>query len=456
MPIIRPRLNDYYSLPFTQEEVDFAIPFLDEDLPFYLDPFLLWGSPSQQDNALHTDMTNSFNYLGHLFTKGKEKDAIGLLIGMSECYEVGFGDSKKRVGVRIGEKMTHHILSLYNDIPQINKSGFIHFEEIQLLADNVSKDRVSDIACVLIKSFLIDYTIEQCEKFKIPLSEVQVDLFSNKQHKFIEEKVQLPQNPETKQSIILVPRRWLRYLPWINCEDYFDNYFKKKVLSKKDTVPDRVALLNYNRHNYGVVQNYIKIKERQQTDCKNDPLFEPIPILSTKRRLSEIKKLPTGKTENADRKYEDNVCSLVSSLVYPQLDFAKMQSRTVSGVLIRDLIFYNNRSFDFLKDIYDEYECFQIVMELKNVKTLDRMHINQLNRYMNNQFGRFGIIITRNKPPNKVFKNTVDLWSGQRKCIIILDDSDIELMCQVYESKQRLPVEVIKKKYVEFIRACPG
>ena len=64
MAIIRPRLNDYHNLPFLQEEVDFAIPFLDEDLPLYVDPFLLWKIHSQQDNALHTSVVNSFNQLG--------------------------------------------------------------------------------------------------------------------------------------------------------------------------------------------------------------------------------------------------------------------------------------------------------------------------------------------------------------------------------------------------------
>ena len=72
MALIRPRLNDYYNLLFTQEEVDFAIPFLDEDIPLYLDPFLLWKSPSQQDNALHTAITNSFNHLGYLTNKRNE------------------------------------------------------------------------------------------------------------------------------------------------------------------------------------------------------------------------------------------------------------------------------------------------------------------------------------------------------------------------------------------------
>jgi hypothetical protein len=83
--LVRPRLNDYYNLPFIQEEVDFAIPFLDEDVPLYVDPFLLWKSPSMQDNSLHTALTNSFNYLGQLFLKGKEKDATQYLIQSSEC-----------------------------------------------------------------------------------------------------------------------------------------------------------------------------------------------------------------------------------------------------------------------------------------------------------------------------------------------------------------------------------
>ena len=44
MALVRPRLNDYYGLPFTQEEADFAIPFLDDDIPLYVDPFFFFGS----------------------------------------------------------------------------------------------------------------------------------------------------------------------------------------------------------------------------------------------------------------------------------------------------------------------------------------------------------------------------------------------------------------------------
>ena len=65
--IIRPRLSDYYNIPLLQSEVDFAIPFMDEDIPLYVDPFLMWKSPSQMDNMLHDGVLNSFNNLGRMF-----------------------------------------------------------------------------------------------------------------------------------------------------------------------------------------------------------------------------------------------------------------------------------------------------------------------------------------------------------------------------------------------------
>jgi hypothetical protein len=44
-------------------------------------------------------------------------------------------------------------------------------------------------------------------------------------------------------------------------------------------------------------------------------------------------------------------------------------------------------------------------MELKNVKEVKQEHILQLNRYLKEQFGNFGIIISRNPVPKKVFRN---------------------------------------------------
>ena len=458
MKLIRPRVTDFHEIYKPQSELDFAIQFFDEDIPLYIDPFLLWKSPSQQDQALHTTIINSFNHLNFLLKKGKKNEAIVNLINLSECSEVGLGVSKSRKGLKIGEKQAAEILSLFENINEYSQFGFTNFEIIQLYIQGISKDRISDITCNFIKSFLIDYTIQQCEEYKIPMEGVILDhLYNSKTQTFDSNiKLRLPVNPKTHEPIIFTPKRWLRFSPWINFEDYFKSACPRDEIFNPNEPEEKVKILTYNRDNYGVVENYIRAKEKEIADCHNDPLFTQIPVISAKRKLNEILKLSTGKEDGSDWKYEDLCSELLASIFYPHLDFAQTQSRTDSRRHIRDLIFYNNRDIDFLDEIFTEYNNRQLIIEMKNVKAIDRDHINQLNRYLQNNLGNFGIFLTRNPLSRTMFQNTIDLWSSQRKCIIAITDEDLKLMVQVYESQQRAPIEVLKRKYIEFRRACPS
>lgn len=454
--IIRPRINDYYGIPLLQDDVDFAIPFLDKDIPLYVDPFLMWKSPSQMDNGLHACIVDSFNQLGYLVNHNREDEATDILVQASECDAAGLGNSKSRKGHRFGPQKANMILELFKSVPHIKENGFAHIETVQLLVDNIAKDRISDITCNLISSYLVDYTQQSCEQTKIPMNKVHFEsVYDIKKHIFKTEDTFLPINPESKTPIIFIPKRWLRFNHWISEDDYFSKYYTENV-DKGIFFKDRIRVLEYNRDHFDFVKGYIEKKERTQNDCKNDPLFAQIPLTSAKRKMSAIKKLPTGKENNADKDYERYTCQLLSSLLYPHLDFAEAQSRTDSGVLIRDLVFYNNQSIPFFKEIFEKYRSSQIVFEMKNVMEINRDHVNQLNRYLNDNMGRFGIFVTRNRPNSKIRKSLIDLWSGQRKCIIVLDDSDLQMMTDIFENKQRLPYEVLEKKYVEFIRTCPS
>lgn len=448
--IVRPRLNDYYGIPLLQQEVDFAIPYLGEDIPLYLDPFLLWKSLSQMDRSLHVGLVQNFNALGDMWLKGDES-AIHMLTEVSECNAVGLGNSASKAGHRIGESAAKEILSLFTNIPQLRENGFSHFEEIQLLVDKISRDRISDIACNLIGSFLVDYTIQNCQTYGIPMEQTTMPIFNEQKRCMEVESVALPCDPLTHAPIWLVPKRWLRRMPWLNPNDYFTNFYK----NKHDEQNDRGKILMYNRLNYGIIKQYTEIKERTSKDCANDPLFTQIPILSAKRKLNSLLKLPAGKEDNADKKYEDIVAQLLSSMLYPHLDFAQVQCRTESGAQIRDLIFYNNNSEPFFKEINETYGSKQIVFEMKNVAHLEREHINQLNRYLSNTFGKFGVIVTRNEPSKPMQQNIIDLWSGQRVCILVLTDYDMQQMVQIYKDKQRFPYEYLKMIYVKQVRKYP-
>lgn len=456
--VINPRLTDHYGVASPQASLDFAIPFFKEDIPLYVDPFLLWRSPSQQDQALHTALVNAFNHLGYLVKSGKSDRALTTLIIASECDEIGLGASATRVGKRIGRNKAEEILRLFETMPNYKNSGFRHFEEIQFFVDGISKDRISDIACSFIKSFLIDFTIQQCAAVGIPMKSQSIShVYDYRLNEFkAETNVDLPYEPENGKPLILVPKRWLRFNPWISYDDYFRHHCPQDDIAHAGEVLSRVKILDFNRANYDVVDEYVREKERTFEDCKNDPLFSQIPILSARRKIARLKRLPSGKSENADMEFETLLGELLPSLLYPQLDFAAIQSRTDTGAVIRDLIFYNGQSDPFLKELAMDYGSRQIVFELKNVAEVTRDHVNQLNRYMADSLGRFGILVTRNPLSKARMQSTVDLWSGHRRCIITLTDVDVEQMVELFESKQRLPLDVLKKKYVEYRRLCPG
>jgi hypothetical protein len=401
-------------------------------------------------------MVAAFNRMGMLVKNGQEPRALQIIQQMSECEEVGLGGAATKRGKRIGAATAQEILNLFQLVPSYS-SGFTHFEAIQLFVDGISKDRISDIACNLLKSFLIDFTIEQCDKWRIPRSRTRLThVYNHQSHQLTDiDNVDLPIDPKSGAPILLVPKRWLRHSPWIGFDDYFKNYIPKDDQHNKVTW-DRVALLNFNRNNYDVIQHYIASKERSAADCAIDPLFSQMPLISAKRKLAAIQKLPTGKDQNADRKYEDMVVELLANMFYPHLDYADDQVRTDSGAQIRDLIFYMNRQVDFLSDIFSDFGTRQLVCEIKNVRQVEREHINQLNRYLSNEFGRFGVIVTRNPLPKAMRKNTIDLWAGQRRCIIPITDEDLSVMVDLFEEKRRPPLDVLKRSYLTFKRECPA
>ena len=455
--MIRPRITDFHGIPALQKDVSFAIPFLDEDLPLYVDPFLLWKSPSQQDNALHVVVVDALNSLGRKWLDGSKEDATKELVEASECSEIGLGQSKTRRGKPIGYKEAEKILGLFEQVPQIRSHGIKRIEILQLLVPGIGRDRVSDLTCSFIKSFLIDYTIDQCLRMGIPCEETTLESVYNSRAQRFEPKisVKLPVSPVTNEAVIFVPKRWLRFIPWINFEDYFSHHIPQDDEAGSSEKLGHVEVLDFNRHHYDVVERYVERRVLTAQDCANDPLFAQIPVSSAKAKMNELRKLQTGISEKADKKYEDLIVGMLASFFYPDCDFAKAQARTDSGVCIRDLIFYNNRSHPFLRDVFDLYESRQLVFEMKNVAKVEREHINQLNRYLSDSFGRFAVLVTRNPPPAAMVKNIVDLWSAQRKAIIILTDQDIEQMVDVFESKQRAPLDVLKKKYFEFTQKLP-
>jgi hypothetical protein len=451
------RLIDAFGLPFTQDDVPFAIPHLEEDIPLYLDPFLMWSSSDQRYRELHEQLVGFLAHFGELALGGQESAAERLLLTCQEPKELGLGYAEaSKSGSFIGPSTARLAVSLYQDTPQLHEERLDHVEELGLFLPRIAEDRISDLTACVLREFFVRFTEEQAKTHGIPTLKFKVpEVFDPEAKRWRTGlTAQLPYHPDNKSPLLFAPLDLLRHLPWINYPDYYRSYYSRHVLPatrRKGQVP-KSQVLAHNRSNYQHVKRYVTHKERSAALAQPDPLFEPLTISTLTRKATAISKLAPG-AETA-KEYEALVYDFLSSALYPTLEFADSQVRTVSGAHIRDLLFYNDSKTEFTKRLREEYGCQQLVFELKNVKELSGEHINQICRYLGGDFGKLGVLVSRKAPPRAVRQNIADLWSSKRIAIVCLTDQEFVLMLRLAEAG-RDPTDVVKKKYVEFTRTLP-
>ena len=456
--VVNPRLSDVFGLVIRQDQVDFVVPHLREDLPLYIDPFLLWRSDRPEYRSLHASLLSFVEQVRQHALAGRKSKARELLAEVREPVELGLGyASGSKRGSALGPLLAAEIIEMFRKVPQLEGLGLDHVEVLALLVPKIAEDRISDITASVIKGWLAEFTERRCDELGIPTQNYRMMTWDNVRLDWRTSEGRLPFNPADGSPVLLVPLDLLRRLPWINYRDYYKTTYARLVLPTgrlgKSAAKDDV--LAYNRAHYEIVRGYVAGREERAPECSADPLFAPLRLEAVKRKAAELRALPTGRVDGADKKFEDLAFDLLSSLLYPELDLAGRQERTISGGHVRDVIFHNDGKTPFLQDLRDLYGARQVVFELKNVTALETEHVNQLFRYLDNgEMGRFGILVARTPPARSVQRNIVDLHSSKRAAVLCLDSSDLDLMVSLLDSGRR-PIEALRKKHVEFTRMLP-
>ena len=443
--------NRYYKYGFVQKDVDFLIPNLASDHPFCIDPFLLFKSKKSEYQKLHSFLLGLFGVVIHYLKKGDEVKAFSYL-NFQETNEIALGYTQGLpAGRGCGAVIQKEIYDLYLSNPRILEEGLSHIEEMQLYCPNIAEDRISDISINIIKKYLIEYTQQKCLELKVNTKKLVINNIYDYGNKvwIPNDFYQLPENPFTGKAIIFAPLDLLRYLPWINYPNYY-GYFAKYILpTAKKKMQPKLAVVKFNRAHADKVKKYIKYKEKTKHQCKPVSVFPEFSKGVVASWLKELDNIKPGK-EDA-RKYEKFLFKILPFLLHPKLTDGEEQVREDKGVHIRDIIFYNSDENGFWFDIKNKHNSTQIVFELKNTKAIIPKYVDQLNRYLADFFGDFGLIVTRNDVDERIIKNVIGLFSGHRKVVLFLSDKDIKKMID-YKLRGAQPFIVIRKKYMDFTR----
>ena len=141
------------------------------DLPLFIDPFLLFGSEKEDYQSLHNEILDYISFLKNKTESRKiGKAEIKAWYKFSEVKQNWFGYSKvgnsgSGLGMGFGKAFSRNIGYLFDDLGNEKISQSSHLEKATLFEIGVGRDNISDFTTNLIKKYLLEYTQEFALKY---------------------------------------------------------------------------------------------------------------------------------------------------------------------------------------------------------------------------------------------------------------------------------------------------
>jgi hypothetical protein len=442
-----------------QLEVDFVIPRQVEDLPLCIDPFLLYKSRDPELRRLHDLVVQHFGAGVDAIKLGNNEEAERIL-DFPEVSEIGFGyGSKNKRGSGVGTILQKLLIDSLTMSPAILERGVRHVEEMQLISPGIGPDRVGDIASNILKSYLIDYTQRQCAIHEIPI-ERNVPLahvFDPEDGIWRDGYFDLPINAADGRPVLLVPRRIVRQLPWINYENFAKTEFRAYLAAKNYAAQTRESrplskteVTSTSRSETSLIDNYVR--QREQAAAEAQPFLPPLKDDSKytgDALLARLRGIPTGQSY-ADA-YQRTVLDILTFVFCPDLIDGRLEQRSIEGTERRDILFTNDSDDSFFDYVRNTHESLIIMFEAKNVTELTMAALNQAATYLGDRIGRLGFIVTRHAAGENILRKQISIFndSQPRKVLLVLTDSDLTELVEI-RVRDGAPEKWLQRHYRNF------
>jgi hypothetical protein len=195
------------------------------DLPLFIDPFLLFNSESEKYNNLHEKIIKYVAFLRDMSQGDKLNNGlIKSWFLFPEVKQNWFGYSRvgnggSGLGIDFATSLNKSFFTILNNFgrEEITKSS--HLEKLTLIKEGVGKDSISDFTTNLIKSFILEYT-EIFAKKNIDRKYLQAHMvpkvdFNYKTRTWVQREYILP--TYNGDYVLLTPRDILtKDEPWIS------------------------------------------------------------------------------------------------------------------------------------------------------------------------------------------------------------------------------------------------
>lgn len=286
---------------------------LKRDTKLFIDPFLLFEANDELFKDSYEKTITFFDKAFEIAAVSKKNDSdirykqLKRMMSFPEVEEICLGYAESDTGGSgSGGKFSKIIVDSIFESLEMGITNYNFFEEIGLFNLGFGCDRISDMTATLIKKELVEYTQNICQKHKIETKAVRLNQyeFNYRFNRWESKILELPLNPYNQKAIILVPERFLRELPTINSDDFWNYCWdnsneeirEQYSIEVKSSVrkSDLIQIARQNREWVSNFENFIKKTGSIPYDIVKDSsgLYQWINYtekFTTKNQINDIK-----------------------------------------------------------------------------------------------------------------------------------------------------------------------
>ncbi|QBI21295.1 hypothetical protein ER308_18100 [Egibacter rhizosphaerae] len=224
--------SEFYQITKGQED-DWFDTILDADTKLFIDPFLLYREDELPDShwyGAHSGIIEHFQQVFELLALAgcdskhlPYRVALGAL-SFREPREFCLGYTAEGTrGAGSAKGFAKLIAAAMCDAIRRGRKELRHFEELGVLHEGIGPDRISDMACTVLKSKFLSYTQTVARRHGLQLDTHKLPnaSFDNEAYSWRSDSVWLPTNPYSSGPLLLTPARFLNDLPTLNADDWW-------------------------------------------------------------------------------------------------------------------------------------------------------------------------------------------------------------------------------------------
>ena len=228
------------------------------------------------------------------------------------------------------------------------------------------------------------------------------------------------------------------------------NFIKESIKDIKVQIWDEITLADLIMK-FSDVQNKF-FKADNTVDDMVVTIYDK-ELITVQNYINRLKSCPEGSM--GWKEYEDICIEILNHLFVPPLKEPKIQSRTESGIDIRDAVYPNRGNHENWGFIRNDYEAKYIIFEFKNYSLkengidIDKHVVNQVRNYLKHTIGRIGFVCSKKKPTPSAFEARKQAFIEDKKLILFLNNEHlIDMLMKKYKNEE--PSDVIVDMIDEF------